>query len=102
MYLNHKATGLAMSIPGALTLSGSLELILTVFSSAVLAKLIEFQRIQEQNIWCNRNVTGYFISGCSACCRKSKAPTSDGMPAVRRGLLVPAAGYNSAILWWAI
>ena len=50
MYLNHKATGLAMSIPGALTLSGSLELILTVFSSAVLAKLIEFQRIQEQNI----------------------------------------------------
>lgn len=56
MHLNHKPTGLAMSIPGALTLSGSLGLILTLFSSAVLAKLVEIQRIQEQNI-------GYGIIG---------------------------------------
>ena len=56
MYLKHKATGLAMSIPGALTLSGGLELILTLCSSAVLAKLVEIQRIQEQNI-------GYSVIG---------------------------------------
>ncbi len=56
MQLNSKPTGLAMSIPGALTLSGVLALILTLISSAILAKMVEIQRIPEQNI-------GYGVMG---------------------------------------
>lgn len=60
MHLNRKPSGLAMSIPGALTLSGILGLVLTLSSSAVLAKLVDIQKMQEQNI-------GYGIIGMLLC-----------------------------------